>query len=298
MNETLTADFCDVSVIMPAYKSATTIERALLSVAAQTLKPREVVVVDDGSDDGTFELAQSLRDRMQGIQLKVFRQENQGPGAARNRALAEAEGYYVAFLDSDDEWLPEKLRRSLEVIKAGDYALVSHDGWEVRGSEETPLEGSKRFEASLDKYHGLYRRGFIDNCAVVVRRDLVMAVGGFDASLPVGQDFDLQLKILADPAHKFTVFSDPLVRYFIIPGSVTSHTQRRLDCQMRILKRHAKHLKNHSGSYYGSIIFRTLAVHKEAITAFLAKGQLLKALGIFVSMPIKICSVLCFSFGK
>lgn len=275
----------DVSVIMPAYQSAATIERALTSIASQTLQPLEVIVVDDGSTDGTFEIAHNFADHMNGIPLKVYRQDNQGPGAARNRALREASATYVAFLDSDDEWLAEKIARSMTVLEAGNYDLVSHDGWEVHGSEERPLEGSLRFKAAADPFIGLYRRGFIDNCAVVVRRDLVDAVGGFDATLPVGQDFDLQLKILGPTGRRFTVFDDKLVRYHILPDSVTRATEKRLACQRRILRRHAASLQSHKQSPLSSVLFRTLAVFYEALQAHIGHQRFGWALYTVVRAP-------------
>ena len=92
--------FADVSVIIPAYRAARTIGRALASVAAQSLKPMEAVLVDDGSDDGTAEIAIGLAAEMNGVRLKVIQQNNMGPGAARNRALDEARCSWAAFLVS------------------------------------------------------------------------------------------------------------------------------------------------------------------------------------------------------
>ncbi|MBF0128927.1 MAG: glycosyltransferase family 2 protein [Alphaproteobacteria bacterium] len=257
----------DVSVIMPAYRAAATIGRALASIAAQTLLPREVIVVDDGSDDGTSEAAQAMVPGMNGAALRIFRQDNQGPGAARNHALTKAACRYVAFLDADDEWLPEKIERSMAHLAEG-YTLVAHDGWVIRGGETEALECSRRFASGRDPYVELYRRGYIDTCSVVVLREAVMEAGGFDAELPVGQDFDLFLSILGQPGTPFLVFPERLVRYHITPGSVTSNTARRLSCQLRILRRHAPRLARFPGLTLPSVWFRVLAVHYEALTVY------------------------------
>ncbi|MEO5373689.1 MAG: glycosyltransferase family 2 protein [Alphaproteobacteria bacterium] len=282
---------------MPAWRAAATIGRALASIAAQTLPPREVIVVDDGSDDGTFEVAALMAPRMNGIRLVVLRQANQGAGAARNRALAAAGCRWVAFLDADDEWLPEKLARSMAYIEeSGDLVLVAHDGWVVDGAATVPLECSARFQRDGHPFVELYRRGYIDTCSVVARRDAVMAAGGFDATLPAGQDFDLFLAMLGRPEAPFLVFPERLVRYHITPGSITSNTWRRLRCQIRILERHAARLRHFPGSLLPSVWFRILAVHREAWTVFLDRrdgGGLLRVIwSLALTLPILTFKVL------
>ena len=278
--------FADVAVIMPAYKAEATIARALGSVAAQTVKPREVVVVDDGSPDGTSAAVEAMMGAMNGIDLKLFRQDNAGAGAARNRALKEATATWVAFLDADDEWLPAKIERSMAVLEAGNYTLVAHDYEENRDGVKTHAECARRFMAAGDDPLGeLYRRGYIDTCSVVTEREAVLAVGGFDATLPVGQDFDLILKVLERDGATFTVFPDPLVRYYITPGSITSNTDRRLACQMRILLRHAPALKR---GRLRSVLFRTLAVHKEALDAHRMHGRWGGVVRTLIKLPFNL----------
>src|SRR5262245_50985738 len=104
----------DVSVIIPLYNKATTVERTLASIDAQTIRDFEVIVVDDGSTDGSADLIAAWPEP----RIRLIRQENAGPGAARNKGLAEANGRYVAFLDADDEWLPEFLEHSLHLLES------------------------------------------------------------------------------------------------------------------------------------------------------------------------------------
>ncbi len=285
--------FDDVTVIIPAFRAASTIGRALASVAVQTVKPRCVVVVDDGSPDDTFAATQAWSSRMNGIELVVIQQANSGAGAARNRALAEARTEYVAFLDADDEWFDTKLARSLEYLKSGDYVLVGHDSEEIEGSQITRLECARRFRASAHSpFAGLYRSGFLDTTTVVARLDRVRAAGGFDESLPNAQDFDLWLAMLAPPSARFFVFDEVLSRYYRMPGSIMTHVKRRLQCSLIIAKRHAPALKWHPGSPTASLCFRILAIHWEAISAFIAKGERGAAVRTLVVCPFTLVATL------
>ena len=239
--------FVDVSVIIPAYQSASTIGRALKSVASQSLKPQEVIVVDDGSTDLTYDAALAVKDDMNSIDLVVKKQENAGAGAARNKAISLASGEFIAFLDADDEWLPDKISGSLEQLRSGDIRLVAHNGFVIKNKEEVYLDIASRFRAVADNpFPALYRRGFISTSSVVTRRQAVLAVGGFDESLLVGQDFDLWLKLLSQPGTKFHVFDEALTRYYISPKGITSQTGQRLINTLDIAERHARTLRGHS----------------------------------------------------
>jgi teichuronic acid biosynthesis glycosyltransferase TuaG len=290
----------DVTVIIPAYRARATIGRALASVAAQTLKPRAIVVVDDGSTDDTYAMAVDWQSRMPGIDLVVERQSNAGAGAARNRALSLATTTYVAFLDADDEWLPEKLARTMDhFAKEPDYVLVAHDSLEVNGTREVRLDCARRFrEAIAAPFVGLYRRGYIDTTTVVARRADVMAVGGFDQTLPNAQDFDLWLAILAPPDARFMVFDEILSKYHRTAGSIMTHIERRRACCMKIAVRYAPALRRHPGSAFVSLWFRSLAIHVEAVRAHMAARNLAGAITTLARLPFSICAATISAVGK
>ena len=278
----------DVDVIIPAYKARNTIARALASVAAQTLKPRQTIVVVDGSGDGTLEAAEACRGDMHGVDLAVIWQENQGAGAARNRAIAEATARYVAFLDADDEWLPEKLERSLPYLETGDTVLVSHNVLVNDGTSEKLVDCTPHFEKSGDPFVALYRHGYISTSTAVARRDAVLAVGGFDTSLENAQDFDLWLKMLADPGARVNVFKEALTRYHVTPGSIMSHTRRRLRCGVIIAQRHLPALKERAGSALTSLWFRIVAVHYEALIAYRSRDDYVGAGSVLARLPVSL----------
>ncbi len=279
----------DVSVIVAAYLAAGTIERTLSSIAAQTLKPLEVVVVDDGSTDGTFEVAKACAPGMNGIELLVFRTEdNQGAGAARNRAIMESTGTFLAFLDADDEWLPEKLERSMSYLEGSDYRLVAHDYWTGENEQAVHHDCEKRFREGRDAFATLYRKGYIPSCSVVARRDAVIAAGGFDPGLRNAQDFDLWLAMLREPGTPFLVFGEPLLRYHITPGGIMSHTQRRLRCGMTIASRYYPDLKSRPGSALISLWFRVAALHLEAMRAYGARADVAGFLRTLAAVPLQL----------
>jgi glycosyltransferase involved in cell wall biosynthesis len=297
MPRDIPAGFADVSVIVAAYQATNTINRTLASIAAQTLKPVEVVVVDDGSTDGTFDVAQAFDPGMNGIRLHVVRcQTNQGAGAARNRAIEESSGATLAFLDADDEWLPEKLERSMAHLAGSDYCLVAHDYWTGEGNSAVRHDCEARFREGDDAFPSLYRKGYIPSCSVVAPRVKVVAAGGFDPGLRNAQDFDLWLAMTRDPDTKFLVFGEPLLRYHMGDGGIMGHTARRLNCCLIIARRYMPDLKRRSGPGLSSVWFRTTALYLEAIRAYGRKGDYARLLLMAMKLPLSLLSMTGFYF--
>ncbi|MDP6804472.1 MAG: glycosyltransferase family 2 protein [Rhodospirillales bacterium] len=280
--------FADVSVVIPAYRAAATIGRALASVANQTVKPREVIVVVDGSPDETAAQAEAAAKQLSGTDLHVLRVTHGGAGFARNRGLERASAQFVAFLDADDEWLPDKLERSLAEIVDTRRVLVAHDGWIHDGDNATLNECARRFRESGDPYVNLYRKGYIDTCSVVIRRAAALGAGGFDETLPNAQDFELWLALLKDPAAQFHVFEAPLVRYHVSEHGIMSRTDSRLRCGLRIAVRHAASLRAHPGSVVASLWFRITAIHYEAACSYARRRQFLRLAGLLVQAPVNL----------
>jgi teichuronic acid biosynthesis glycosyltransferase TuaG len=282
------SSFADVSVVIPAFNARETISRALRSVAGQTLKPREVIVVDDGSTDGTFEMSQEFKPQMEGISLIVIKQENKGAGAARNQSLKDSSQPIIAFLDADDEWLPEKLERSLHHMEAESYTLVAHNGYRVEGGKESIINGAARYHEGASPYVSLYRKGYLDTCTVVARKDALLAAGGFDESLLNAQDFELWLRLLQKPENKFLVFDEVLSRYHVLHGSIMSHTERRLSCCLDIAGRFAPSLAQHSSSPLKDLWFRILAIYFEAAQTYLARKAFPILIFLCLRLPISL----------
>lgn len=186
-----------VTVVLPTYDREALLPRALDSVIAQTYENWEIVVVDDGSTDGTAGVLESYRDRQAGLigrlgdRLTVIRQENRGSSCARNAGIDAARGRFIAFLDSDDEFAPTKLERQVELFERrpelgfvySDYAYVDLDGARHDSAFATIHKAARRTSYGVigpglrvcggDLFGHLIRRYFIATIVGMVRRDVL-----------------------------------------------------------------------------------------------------------------------------
>ena len=179
-----------VSVIIPTYNRGWILKEAVDSVLAQDFKDYELIVVDDGSTDNTREII----DRY-GRDLRVLEQSNQGVSAARNRGVAASAGKFVAFLDSDDLWLPQKLSRQLEFFDATSDARINQteETWIRNGVRVNPKNRHQKFSGMI--FEQSLALCLVSPSAVMIEKTLFDIVGGFDESLPACEDYDLWLRI-------------------------------------------------------------------------------------------------------
>ena len=181
----------EVSVVIPTYNRAGPVLRAVSSVLGQTFQDREVLVVDDGSTDGTMKALERFEGR-----VRVLRHErNRGVSAARNTAIRATESPLIAFLDSDDHWLPGKLEIQVRFFRANPDAVAcqTQEIWMRRGRRVNPAQ--RHLKPSGDIFEPSLARCLVSPSAVVLRRSLLGEVGLFDEDLPVCEDYDLWLRI-------------------------------------------------------------------------------------------------------
>ncbi len=225
-----------VSVIMPAYNVAQYIAEALDSVFAQTFTDYEVIVVNDGSPD-TPALERALAPYRERIIYLV--QKNGGVSAARNAALRETRGEFVAFLDPDDAWLPDYLAAQVKRLDTEECdlsyanAYLFKDARDADESERTfmrynPSEGAATYEALLAL------RCNVPTSGTVARRDAVFAAGLFDETIRVSEDFDLWLRI-ARRDGRLTYEHTPLLRHRRRADSLTASSARQLNAALHVL---------------------------------------------------------------
>jgi glycosyltransferase involved in cell wall biosynthesis len=235
-----------ISVVMPAYNAAGFIQRAIRSVWAQTHLPLELIVVDDGSSDDTAAVAASVDPR-----TRVIRQANGGPGAARNRGVKESAGDWIAFLDADDAWRPNKLERQLPQTERRDVDVVfSH--------VVDPLEKwTPKAELSFDV---LWDQNYIGLSTSLVRTTSFESIGGFDEDRAILgiEDYNLWLR-MASRGAKFVFVPEELTEYTPAPGNLSSN-------YLKIAKasaRNAEKLAEFSGMEPGRLQAKLAAIYEE-----------------------------------
>lgn len=179
-----------VSVIIPTHNRAWVIREAIDSVLTQDYPDFELVVVDDGSEDNTHLLLLEY-----GSRLTFIRQPNQGVSAARNRGIKETSGEFIAFLDSDDRWLPGKLTRQVEFFQNHPDALIcqTEEIWIRNGLRVNPKNRHKKPSGSI--FEPSLHLCLVSPSAVMMKRELFNRVGLFDEKLPACEDYDLWLRV-------------------------------------------------------------------------------------------------------
>jgi glycosyltransferase involved in cell wall biosynthesis len=187
-----------VTAAITTYNRARYLRDALDSVLAQTVHDVEVLIVDDGSTDDTEDILASFAD-----QIRVVRQQNRGRAAARNTAVREAAGEFVAFCDSDDMWVPDRLERGLAAFAARAEAGMVHGHVEiVDDAGQRLLERTKAHRALFSAAHPATYAGYALNCrclssTILVRRAVFDRIGFYDETLPT-EDYDLYLRLLLE----------------------------------------------------------------------------------------------------
>lgn len=224
-----------VSVILPTYNRAHLVGRAIQSVLDQTYQDFEIIVVDDGSRDNTEEIINGFTDTR--IRY-VKHQKNKGGSAARNTGIKLAKGKYIAFQDSDDEWLPEKLEKQMKAFKkASDEVGVVYTGFHRIKDGITyyvPSDDITKKEGNI--HNTLLYGNFVTTQVAVVNAECFKKVGMFDESLPRLQDWELWIRI--SKYYNFSCIDEPLVKSFYQEDSISSNSVALHTAYKLILKKH------------------------------------------------------------
>ncbi len=277
-NNASNATNAKVSVVIPAYNAEKFIADAIDSVLTQTYPVHEIIVVDDGSTDGTKEIVEkyisemtnnppspntnvfgfgragkaqmtkngsqyAIRDtqydtRHTQYAIRYLSQSNSGPAAARNTGIKSATGEFIAFLDADDMWMPDKLDKQMKLFAEFDYGLVycdmSHEENGRMINKSYLHERKYKQIGSGDMFKGLLRENFVFTPTVVVKKDVLGAVGGFDETLKICEDYKLWLKI----SRKFYLgfVDEPLVVRRRHGANITSNKLEFAACGAKVFE--------------------------------------------------------------
>jgi glycosyltransferase involved in cell wall biosynthesis len=265
-----------ISVIIPAYNAAEFIRSTLESVLAQDYQNLEVIVINDGSKDDTAKIVQSF-----GPPVQVVSTDNGGVARARNRGIQLAEGDFIAFLDADDLWEPDKISSQVEAIDE-DHRLIYTDT-HAFGVDNLPYTGISAGQElpSGDIRIQLIERNFIATSSVLMDRDICKKISGFNHNIPVGEDWDYWLRAISCTGAKYV--NKPLVRYRVQLDSLSRNTGNLISGSLMVINsalssldidpRKKRRLRKHtiSGCYC------------YAATSARSNSQKLKALKLFAT---------------
>ena len=228
-----------VSVIIPAYNAAPFLHRTIQSVLDQTSPPAEIIVIDDGSKDETSQIAREFNES-----VRCHSKPNGGPASARNQGIRVATGDWVAFLDADDQWLPDKLEKQLQLIRETGADMVSSDAILVLGSSaETTwlrhtgiwprLEGFLGARVLPKPFEMLLRMGcFLLPSMVLVRKNCLMDAGLFDERMHGTEDIDLWLRLSL--RCKIAIHPDALIQRQVHGSNLTGNPVRMIAEKLKV----------------------------------------------------------------
>ena len=194
----------NISVVIPTYNRIELLKRSIDSVINQTIKPSEIIIVDDGSNDGTEAMVKKQYDS-----LKIIKQKNKGVSAARNSGIKASSGEWICFLDSDDEWKNDKLEKQI-------IAVANNSDYKFFHSNEIWIKNGKRINQKKKhkKYGGDIFKKCLDMCrispsSVLIDKSIFEEIGFFNENLVVCEDYELWLRI----CDKYEVFfiDEPLI---------------------------------------------------------------------------------------
>ncbi len=193
-----------VSVIIPTYNRGWILKEAIESVLAQDFVEFELIVVDDGSTDNTRDILNEYKE-----DIIICRQPNKGVSAARNLGIASASGRFIAFLDSDDFWLPNKLAAQIDFFNSNQDALIcqTEEIWIRNRKRVNPKKRHQKFSGHI--FQDSLSLCLISPSAVMIKRSLFEEIDLFDESLPACEDYDLWLRISC--RHPVYLIDTPLI---------------------------------------------------------------------------------------
>lgn len=226
-----------VSIIIPTYNRSHLIGRAIMSVLNQSFQDFELIVVDDGSSDDTE--ARILDFQIQDKRIRYFRHNvNKGPAAARNTGIGLASGRYIAFQDSDDEWMADKLEKQVNILNksSSDIGMVYTGFVRVFSHKKVYVPSARIKKKEGDLHHELVGGNFIGMPTVLIKKECFEKVGIFDEHLPSLEDWELFIRV--SKYYKFICIDEPLVITYESEDSISRVKTSNVKALKTIIEKH------------------------------------------------------------
>ena len=226
------------SAVIAAYQAAAFIPDAIESLLAQTLSPVEIIVCDDGSTDDLLDALAPYRDR-----ILLLQKENGGEASAKNAGAKAASGEFIAILDADDVYYPERLEALAELsVHRPDLDILTTDCLLVAGGHvvRNCYHGDYRFEVH-DQRRGILERNFVGPGHMAVRRERLLALGGFDESFRRATDWDCWIRMIMAGSRAGMV-NEPLAEYRVRETSLASNRLRQFEAYVAVVEKAARRL--------------------------------------------------------
>lgn len=238
-------NFADISVVCPVFNSKEYVKKTVDSLINQDLLPREILFIDDGSNDGTPEyLNQILSNEKINVKWKIFNCNHNGPGAARNIGIKNAESSWISFIDSDDIWELNKLKKVNEIIKLNsEINFICHNEKYLKSDGSISyLKYSKKYDKNKSLEKQLFLENIFSTSAVTCKKNMFLNEYFFDENLMSAQDYEIWLRL--SKKIKLYFLKDFLGTYIERKGNITSSNWTfRLRNEIIILNRY-KHYVN------------------------------------------------------
>ncbi len=225
-----------VSVVTATYNMGKYLPFAIESALNQTYSNIEVIVIDDGSNDNTGKIMEPYK---KDPRVRYIYQKNQGQAKAKNRGIRESRGAFVAFLDADDVWKPDKLEKQLNLFAQSEKIGVVYSDVEYIDENGNIIQ-----QEPYKQYHSgkvtnqLFIDNFVNFSSAVVRKECFDQFGGFDETLPMSIDWDLWLRI--STKYEFAFLNEKAFYYRIWPGQMSHNYEKRYQCILRIMEKFSR----------------------------------------------------------
>jgi len=293
-----------ISVIIPVYNGAKTIDRTINSVLLQTFSDFEIIVIDDGSIDETLEVVGRIGD----LRIKVYSYSNTGVSAARNHGINHAQGEYVSFIDADDLWTGDKLAAQYQALQDHPQAQVAYSWTDWIDENDRLLRPAAHMSLEGNIYANLLIIDFM-GCGSnpLIHKQALLTVGGFDPVLRGGEDWDLWIRLAAQ--YEFVCVRSPQVLYRQVQNSASKDLELMERDGSRVITKSfqqapasLQYLRFYAlGNFYKAMLYRSLATTLSRKEALESTKYLYRSIGndpsfIKAKVTWKIIFLLCSTF--